>query len=962
MTTIPHPFLRFMQFSSTLLVAGALLFGMTSCAPTGEGGSRSTMTNRFSVDDDGVVVSVGEKWLRLQVVSDDIIRVTFSNDRQFFTRQSLAVLRPASHRPIVESTPDELILSTPKIKARVNLSTGNITYTDAQGKVLLAEKTRSLSAVGVQGQDTFHVQQQWQPITGESLYGLGENQLGLTDIKGYDLDLWQHNGTIIIPLLVSSRGYGIFWDNPSFTRFGDLRPFSPMPPETLLDASGKPGALTASYFTDAGFHDQLLTRPETRVHIERHRPSDPPTTQPDMPLRGLPPAQGSIRWEGSILPTVTGDYQFQAFSDGDIKVWIDGELVMNHWRQSWLPWKDLARVRLQANRRAPIKVEWSRQHGSTIELLWKPPTPEATAGTSLWSEVGEGVDYYFVNGPRIDDVISGYRQLTGRAPMMPVWIFGLWQSRQRYETADASLDVIDGFRSRKIPFDNIVQDWRYWPEGAWGSHQFDPDRFPDPDGWIKSIHEKHARLMISVWGKFNPGTDNFREMQSQGFLYPDPLKNNVRDWLGAAYSFFDAFNPKAQQLFWQQMKTALFDKGADAWWLDATEPDLLPQPTLDGQRSHMNPTFLGPGSRVLNAYPLMESQAVYNGQCAASPNQRVFILTRSGYAGQQRYAAASWSGDTSSNWTAMQKQIPAGIGFCISGVPYWTMDIGGFSVEERFNNPNPAPEDWDEWCELNTRWFQFGTFCPMLRVHGEFPYREMWEFGGDTSPAYAAQLKFDRLRYRLLPYIYSLAGSVTLHNDTMMRGLVMDFPDDAMARKVGDQFMFGPALLVSPVTAYRARSRQVYLPGGTTWYDFWTGIRLDGGQTLNAEAPYDSIPLYVRAGSIIPTGPEIQYTTEKKADPTTLYVYQGADGDFNLYEDDGLTYACEKGEYSVIPIHWNDADKKLTIGKRQGSFTGMLQARTFNVVYVSAQKPTGFSFSPSAQRTAQYAGDPIDVR
>ncbi|MGD0461715.1 MAG: TIM-barrel domain-containing protein [Tepidisphaeraceae bacterium] len=916
--------------------------------------------NRFSLDDDGVVISVDGKWLRLQVVSDDIIRVTFSSDRQFFARPSLDVLRPRSLRPSVQSTSDELVLSTAKLRAKVNFASGNITFTDAQGKVLLAEKARDLAAANVQGQDTFHVQQQWQPLADESLYGLGENQLGLTDIKGYDLDLWQHNGTIIVPLLVSSRGYGIFWDNPSFTRFGDLRPFSPMPAQCLLDANGKPGALTASYFSDSGFQDQLLTRPETRVYVERHRPSDPPATHPDMPLRRLPPDQGSIRWEGSILPTVTGDYQFQAFSDGEIKVWIDGQLVMNHWRQSWLPWKDLARVHLQANRPCPIKVEWSRQHGTTIDLRWKPPAPEAGGGTSLWSEVGEGVDYYFLNGPRIDDVVSGYRQLTGRAPMMPLWIFGLWQSRQRYETADASLDVIDGFRSRHIPFDNIVQDWRYWREGEWGSHQFDPERFPDPDGWIKAIHQKHARLMISVWGKFNPDTENFREMQSQGFLYP--LKQDVRDWLGSSYTFFDAFNPKARQLFWQQMKSALFDKGADAWWLDATEPDLLPQPTLDGQRSHMNPTFLGPGSRVLNAYSLMECEAVYDGQRAASPNQRVFILTRSGFAGQQRYAAASWSGDTSSNWTAMQKQIPAGIGFCISGVPYWTMDVGGFSVEDRFSDPDPAPEDWEEWCELATRWFEFGAFCPMLRVHGEFPYREMWEFGGDSSPAFAAQLKFDRLRYRLLPYIYSLAGSVTLHNDTMMRGLVMDFPDDAAARKITDQFMFGPALLVNPVTAYRARSRQVYLPSGTSWYDFWSGANLDGGQTVNADAPYDSIPLYVRAGSIIPIGPEIQYTAEKPADPITLYVYEGADADFTLYEDDGLTYACEKGEFSVIPIHWNDADKKLTIGKRQGSFAGMLATRTFNVVLVSTQKPTGFSFSPSPQKTARYAGQAIDIR
>ena len=762
--------------------------------------------------------------------------------------------------------------------------------------------------------------------------------------------------------MVSSRGYGVLWDNPSFTRFGDLRPFSPIPAQCLADVNGKTGTFTASYFADSQFQDRLLSRSESRVQIERHHSTDPPATQPDTPLRNLPSGQGSVRWEASLLPSRTGDYQFQAFSDGQIQVWIDGRLVMDHWRQNWLPWKDLVKVHLEAGRRYPIKIEWSRQHGSTIELLWKPPAPESDGATSLWSEAGQGVDYYFINGPRIDDVIAGYRQLTGRAPMMPVWIFGLWQSRQRYETAQQSLDVIDGFRSRHIPFDNIVQDWRYWREGEWGSHQFDSERFPDPDAWIGQIHKDHARLMISVWGKFYPGTDNFRQLQSRGFLYPDNLTEHVKDWLGFNYAFFDAFNPEARQTFWRQMKSALFDKGVDAWWLDATEPDVLPQPTLDGQRTHMNPTFLGPGSRVLNAYPLMECQAVYDGQRAARPDQRVFILTRSGFAGQQRYSAASWSGDTTSTWTALQKQIPAGIGFCMSGVPYWTMDVGGFAVPERFSTPDPTPEDQEEWRELATRWFQFGALCPLLRVHGESPYREMWEFGGDSSPAFLAQLKSDRLRYRLLPYIYSLAASVTLHNDTMMRGLVMDFPDDAAARKITDQYMFGPALLVNPVTVYRARSRKVYLPKGAGWHEFWSGAWFDGGQTINADAPYDSTPLFVRAGSIVPIGPELQYTSEKSADPITLYVYQGADADFTLYEDDGLTFACENGAFSLIPIHWNEAARQLTIGQRQGSFPGMLTQRTFNVVFISRQKPAGFSFSAKPPKTVNYAGNAVEVR
>jgi alpha-D-xyloside xylohydrolase len=544
--------------------------------------------------------------------------------------------------------------------------------------------------------------------------------------------------------------------------------------------------------------------------------------------------------------------------------------------------------------------------------------------------------------------------------MMPRWALGLWQSRQRYETQDESLEVVAGFRNRGIPFDNIVQDWRYWPEGEWGSHQFDPDRFPDPKGWIDQIHRNHARLMISVWGKFYPGTENFRQMEKGGFLYPSNLQEGARDWLGYKYAFFDAFNPEARGLFWQQLLPTLFAKGVDAWWLDATEPDLLQHPTLDGMRTHMTPTALGPGARVLNAYPLMACRAVFEGQQKAAPDQRVFILSRSGFAGQQRFAAASWSGDTSSTWQAMRAQIAAGIGFCISGVPYWTMDVGGFSVPERFNGDSTTPDDFDEWCELNARWFEFGAFCPILRVHGEFPYREMWEFGGDTSHAYMAQLRFDRLRYRLLPYINSLAGWVSLNDYTMMRGLAMDFPADSVAREITDQYMFGPAFLVNPVTTYRARSRQVYLPAGTKWYDFWTDDCFGGGQVITAAAPYDAIPIFVRAGSIVPFGPELQDTAEKSADPISLYVHQGADGEFNLYEDDGLTNAWRKGEYSLIRFHWNDRSKVLSIGKRQGSFASMLPARVFEVFFVSEKAHSNVhEVSPKIVR---YAGEAIDVR
>jgi len=370
----------------------------------------------------------------------------------------------------------------------------------------------------------------------------------------------------------------------------------------------------------------------------------------------------------------------------------------------------------------------------------------------------------------------------------------------------------------------------------------------------------------------------------------------------------------------------------------------------------MNPTALGSGARVLNAYPLVHAQGVYEGLRAAAPDRRALILTRSGFAGMQRYAAASWSGDISSTWTAMRKQIAAGLGFAISGMPYWTFDTGGFSVPDRFAHAARGSAALDEWRELMTRWFEFATFLPILRVHGQAPKREMWEFGGDGSPAYAAMLKFDRLRYRLLPYIYSLAAAVTREGGTIMRPLAMDFPTDPV---VDDQFMLGPALMVSPVTAYKARERGVLLPssqGG--WYDFWTGKSI-AFPAWGAEAPFDAIPVHVRAGSIIPFGPDLQYTDEKAPDPITLFVYAGRDGSFTLYEDDGVSHDYEKGAYATIPIRWNNANRTLIIGARQGSFPGMLRRRSFHVVLVTPDKPVGYTPWFRPDKTIGYAGDGV---
>ena len=914
--------------------------------------------------DDGILVRVGDSFLKLEVCSADVIRVAFAKDRAFFARKSLvaAPRRCESTKWSVTNSPREAVLTTTKLKVKVDLTTGSLGFFDSAGQPIVIEKQngKTLTPVEVQGEKTFHARQVWQANADEALYGLGQHQFGLMDIKGYDLDLWQRNTVVAVPFLVSSRGYGILWDNTSWTRFGDLRDFEFIPSQNLFDASSKMGGLTGSYYSGANFDKQVATRTDARIDISTPDRKEYPHTRihPDLP----PTGDISIRWQGEVEAPVSGDYLFQTYSNSGVKFWLNDNLLINHWRQGWLPWKDMAKVHLEAKHRYSLKLEWTRDQGEeTMQLFWK--TPAASSDTSLWSEVGDGIDYYFMYGPEIDQVIAGYRRISGQAPMMPRWAYGLWQCRQRYETQQQSLDILEGFRSRKIPIDNIVQDWFYWKADQWGSHQFDPQRYPDPEGWIRTIHDKyHARLMISVWPKFYPNTENAKVLRARGFLYEKDLEEGEKDWINFVYTYYDAFNPEARKIFWSQMERELFRKGVDAWWMDATEPELVHGPELEGTKTHMHPTALGSGSRMLNAYPLVNSEAVYEGQRASAPNQRVFILTRSGFAGLQRYATAMWSGDITATWTAMRKQIPAGLSFSLSGIPYWTMDTGGFAVPARFSRQNPSPEDVDEWREQNTRWFQFGTFVPLLRVHGEVPYREMWYFGGESHPAYQTMLKFDRLRYRLLPYVYSLAGGVTQEGSSIMRGLVMDFRTDSKAREIGDEYMFGPALLVNPVTTYKARTRSVYLPKAAGWYDFWTGGEFSGGQTIDAPAPYESLPLFVRAGSIIPFGPELQYTAEKPADPITLYVYAGGSGAFTLYEDEGLNYNYEKGAFTRIPIQWNDSTRTLTIGKREGSFPGMLSERTFEIVLVSKGKPVGFSFTPKADRSVRYAGDLLKVQ
>jgi alpha-D-xyloside xylohydrolase len=934
---------------------------------------------------DGIAVPVGDKRLELRVCRDDIVRVAYAPKGGFFARETMTIVKGACLPTDFEVQTGEgsAAVTTRTLTARVALPGGAVTFLDRHGRTLLAEKTgggKTLTAATVMGESTFHVQAEFEPAPGEALYGLGAHQNGFMDYAGRDVDMYQLNTVDIVPFLASSRGYGLLWENTSHTKFGDLKPAVHIPAKNLIDSTGKPGGLTGTYRQgDCRTGAVVATRvdPQLALGAPEDRPpviaahQAPQATNPQIHPQ-LKDGDVCVVWEGAFETEAAGPYDIVPLATNGLRLWIDETLALDTYRQAWIPWYDQLRYTFGAKERHRVRIEWFKEDGEgTLRLKWK--TPPRSAYTSLWSEVGDGVDYYFVYGPDLDDVVAGYRELTGRAPLMPRWAMGLWQSRERYKTAAETTDTLAEFRRREIPIDAIVMDWQYWRPDQWGSHEFDPERFPDPAGWIKEIHDKyHAKLMISVWPKFYTTTDNFREMKEKGFLYPETLKRPTKDWLGHVHSFYDAFNPDARKLFWKQMNDRLFSKGVDAWWMDATEPELVGELLPQSLKDTMNPTFLGTGARMANAFALANSRAVYEGQRATEPDQRVFILTRSAFTGTQRYASATWSGDVSADWDSLRKQIPAGLNMSLSGIPWWTTDIGGFTVRRKWATPNPKPEHVEEWRELNTRWFQFGTFSGLLRSHGQFPLREMWSFGGDEKHrAYTTMLAFDRLRYRLLPYLYSVNGDVTRRHAAVMRPLVMDFREDPEALRVADQFLFGPSLLVSPVTKPGVSTRSVYLPrrhhddaggAGAGWYDFWTGRQLEGGQRLDAAAPYESIPLYVKGGSILPMGPEIQYTAEKPDGPVTLWVYTGADASFELYEDDGVTYGYEKGAFSTIPISWDEKAATLTIGARTGSYPGMPAAREFRVVFVAKDKPVGHSATPPAAATLRYDGAPVSAK
>ena len=742
---------------------------------------------------DGVIFTMKSGLLKLQVSTDSIVHVVYSATASFPPARPDPVIIKTSWpgaKWTMQTSDDEITLSTTRLKVNVTRKDGAITYRELDGNQLLQEGTRKLTPVKVNGEETYRAESFFNVYgTREGFYGLGQHQAGVWNYRGESVDISQDNTNIAVPLMVSSKGYGIYWNNNSRSRFNNR------------------------------FANYLYVS----------------------------------------------------------------------------------------------------------------------------SEVADVIDYYFFYGPELDQIIASYRELTGQAPLFGKWAYGFWQCKNRYKSQEEILGVAQKYRNLHIPVDDIVQDWFWWNRK--GEFVFNKN-YPDPKGMVDQLHKLNFHLMISIWPFFEPGSTNYDYMDKQGW-FVDKFKFAKPPYHTDAMAVYDATNPEARKYYWDQVNKGLFSIGLDAWWMDTTEPE------TEGQEENIqlgHKLAMGSGDRYVNLFPLLTTGAVYSGQRSASDAKRVFILSRSAFAGAQRNSVTAWSGDISSDWLSYRRQIPAGLNFALSGIPYWTTDIGGFVLGD--------PED-PAFRELFVRWFQFGTFNPILRVHGtrKTDQNELWSYGPEAQKVLVS---FDRLRYRLLPYIYSLAWRTTNDSYTPMRPLVMDFSTDVRAQNIGDQFMFGPGFLVNPVTEPSATSRRLYLPQAE-WYDFWSGTTVDGGHEIDAPAPLDRLPLYIRAGSILPMGPDVEWSTQKPADPIEMRIYRGADGDFTLYEDENDNYNYEKGAYATIPLHWDDAKQTLTIGDRRGQFPGMLASRTFSIVFVREDHGIGIAPTEPRDKVVTYSGKQITV-
>jgi len=804
-----------------------------------------TQAQSYQKTDLGVKTQINSTDVEIQFYGPSIVRVLKSPAGKTFNKESLTVVKkPQATKFTVNQQGNVVLLKSDKLKVEVDIKSGKISYSSLAGEKLLSEKESGATFTDFNdaGSKTYTINQSFILEKEEAIYGLGQQQRGKLSLRNSTINMVQGNTDDYVPFLVSTKGYGLFWDNYSPTVFED--------------------------------------KPES---------------------------------------------------------------------------------------------------------------------TSFKSDVGDCIDYYFMLGGNIDGSIAGMRELTGQAPMFPLWTFGYWQSKERYKSQNELVGVVNKYRELGVPLDGIIQDWQYWGNNyLWNAMDFLNPEFPNPKKMVEDIHNQNAHLIISIWSSFGPQTKQYREMQSKGMLlnFGTWPQSGLETWppnreYPSGVQPYDPYNPEARDIYWKYLQKGLFSLGIDGWWMDSSEPD-----HLDFKPSDFDiKTYLGSFRKVRNAFPLMTVGGVAEHQRKSSSDKRVFILTRSAFAGQQRYGANTWSGDVNSSWQSLRNQIPAGLNFSMSAIPYWNTDIGGFFASA-YNRGWSEGAKNPSFQELYVRWLQFGAFTPMMRSHGTDIPREIYNFGKKGETIYDAIAKSINLRYSLLPYIYSNAWTVTNSQSTMMRALVMDFKDKKVV-DLNNEYMFGKSILVAPivhaqytpettvrsnaetgwdkkdpnnenkssdVTFTQAKSSKVYLPEGTVWYDFWTNDKFNGGQEIVKATTIDEIPLYIKSGSIIPFGPQVQYATEKKWDNLEIRVYPGANGVFMLYEDENDNYNYEKGIFSTINFTWNDTKRTLTISNRIGSFPGMLSERKFNIVIINKNKGAESPGIKKYNKSVSYTGKSVLVK
>jgi alpha-D-xyloside xylohydrolase len=840
----------------------ALCFFVLALAVAVNGQSPVTDTH---ADGSGVLVQTGTGKIKIEACGDRVIHVVASPSATIPPAKVPVVKEACNGNSLrVISAKGEIKVRTNAVELRINPTTAAISYWTTSGQLLLAEPNRGGKHFDVQSPSdnaVWQIQQTFNSPPDEALYGLGQHQEGIFNVRGVPIRLHQANTNISVPVLLSSRGYGLLWNNPSLTDFNPADQVIAVDPKSGKGTFKTGGKGTYGFRLASDNRDQLIVRVNDHAAID----------------------------------------------------------ITN----MWTPTAGSGVLDLEAGKEYEV-VAAAGPGGMRLSV--RPPEDS----TIFRSELGDAIDYYFFYGPELNNVISEYRRITGEAPLFPKWAYGYLQCRERYHSEQEILDIGAEFRKRKIPVDALIQDWQYWGKYGWNAAKFDETYYPHPKEMMTKLHAEDIHMLISVWSRFGEESDVYKRMQERSFL----IKGEP--WI-------DIFNPDAEKAFWSELNAGIFQTGMDGWWMDASEPEF---DILKGKQ-----TFLGSGNSVRNAYPLYVTKTIYEGQRATTDQKRVIILTRSAFAGQQRNGAASWSGDISSDWITFQRQIPAGLSFSMSGLPYWTTDIGGFfRPDDQYTSP--------AFHELLVRWFQYGSFCPLFRVHGYKSNAEIWNYGADVERILR---RYDELRYRLLPYIYTSAWGVTKNGETLMRALPLEFSADPKVTGIPDQFMFGNSLLINPVVTEGARERSLYLPAGHEWFDFWSGNRLSGGRLITAQAPLDTLPIFAKSGSIVPFGPAVE-SAAGKPDPIELRIYGGADADFTLYEDEGDSYNYEKGAHATIPMHWDDKNHTLKIGQRVGTFRGILERRTFNIVIVRAGRGNGLEVAPQPDGSIVYDGKPASAK